>query len=270
MAKKKDDELKVLPTSLVGIDTIPTKEQAIANITYMEPEYKSYLDNLSPKKRRRITNSINRVQTGLHAVAPIMCLGPEKCPFVSKCPIPDLDARGELVYGADSNYPIGQECVLEKFFIQQKMIEYVNHLGVDPQNPIEMSIVNELALIDLYKNRSLMVMSVGDKSGQGRDFMRVDVIGFNENGDIAETAKLHPAVEMLDRLEKRREKWLDKLMETRKAKADWMAKVGGNQTESKILGEIQKLREAISTLDSDESISILTSDYDDDTLLLDD
>ena len=262
-----DDELKVLSESFVGIATIPTKEEAIANITYMEPEYTTYLDNLDPKKRRRITNSINRVQTGLHAVAPIMCLGPERCPFIAKCPIPEIDDVGELVHGDDSNYPMGQECILEKFFIQQKMIEYVNHLNVDPGNPIEMSIVNELALIDLYKNRSLMIMSVGDKSGQGRDFMRVDVIGFNENGDIAETAKLHPAVEMLDKLERRREKWLEKLMETRKAKADWMAKIGTKQTESKILGEIQKLREALSTLDNDETVSVLT---DDDTLLLDD
>ena len=72
-----------------------------------------------------------------------------------------------------------------------------------------------------------MIMSAGDRSNQGRDFMRVDIIGFNENGEKAEQASLHPAVEMIDKLEKRREKWLDKLMETRKSKADWMAKIGG-------------------------------------------
>ena len=264
MSKKSKTEEK----SLVGLAIVPNKEQAIAKLCQIEPEYESYLDTLNPEKKRRIINSINRVQTGLHAVAPIMCLGPDKCPFISKCPIPERNAKGDVINGPDSNYPMGRECILEKFYMQQKIVEYVEHLNVDPANPVEMSIVNELALIDLYKNRSLMIMSGGDTAGQGRDFMRVDVIGFNENGEAAETSKLHPAVDMLDRLEKRLEKWLEKLMETRKSKADWMLKVGGGQNESKILGEIQKLRDAIMQLEkSDEVISI---DAQEEELLLDD
>ena len=124
-------------------------------------------------------------------------------------------------------------------------------------------------LIDLYKNRALMIMSAGDKSGQGRDFMRIDILGFNEAGDTAESAKLHPAIDMMDRLEKRREKWLDKLMETRKAKAEWAIRVGGAQSEGRILAEIQKLRAAIATLDGDQPIAI-DVDNDDDEILLGD
>jgi RNA polymerase-binding transcription factor DksA len=97
--------------------------------------------------------------------------------------------------------------------------------------------------------------------------MRVDIIGFNENGDVAEQAKLHPALEVVDKLEKRREKWLDKLMETRKAKAEWMLRVGGTQNESKILAEIQKLREAIGKIEIEEVEEI---DSEDDQILLDD
>ena len=260
MSDKKDDN------PIVGLTILSTKEEAIAKISEVDDDYQRYLDKLNPEKKRRIINSINRVQTGLHAVAPIMCLGPEKCPFVSKCPIPERDEKGELVYGPEENYPSGQECILEKFYMQQKIIEYVEHLNVDPANPVEMSIVNELSLIDLYKNRSLMIMSGGDKSGQGRDFMRIDIIGFNENGDIAESSKLHPAVDMMDRLEKRREKWLEKLMETRKSKADWMLKVGGAGNESKILGEIQKLRDAILQLEGNDIVELEDSDE----ILLDD
>ncbi len=265
MSKKK----KITPEEVVGLALVPDREGAIAKFSEVEPEYQRYLDKLNPAKKRRIINSVNRVQTGLHAVAPIMCMGPEKCPFLSKCPIPERDENNRLHNGPEENYPIGQQCILEKFYMQQKIIEYTEHLNVDPRNPVEMSIVNELALLDLYKNRSLMIMSGGDKSGQGRDFMRVDVIGFNENGEIAETAKLHPAVEMLDKLEKRREKWLEKLMETRKAKADWMHKMGTGNNESKILGEIQKLREAITHLETGDPIQIEALD-DEDQLLLDD
>lgn len=263
-----DDKKELKP---VGLDLVRSQEQAIAEIQQIEPEYMEYFTSLAPEKQQKITNSINRIQTGLHAVAPVMCLGPKKCPFVERCPIPDRDANNKLDYGPDANYPIGRECILEKFYMQQKIIEYVSHLNVDPANPVEMSVVNELALIDLYKNRTLMIMAVGDKSGQGRDFMRVDVLGFSESGDKAETAKLHPAVDMLDRLERRREKWLEKLMETRKSKADWMLKVGGGNNESKILSEIQKLREALTELEGVNKSEALpgTQDDDDDEILLD-
>tara|TARA_B100000131_G_C18115097_1_gene610983 strand:- start:1577 stop:2374 length:798 start_codon:yes stop_codon:yes gene_type:complete len=258
----KKNEIKV-----VGLDLVASQEQAIANITEVEPEYMQYFDNLAPEKQKKIVNSINRIQTGLHAVAPIMCLGPNKCPFIDRCPIPERDSNNKLEYGPDANYPMGRECILEKFYMQQKLVEYVSHLNVDPGNPVEMSIVNELALIDLYKNRTLMIMAVGDKAGQGRDFMRVDVLGFSESGDKAEQAKLHPAVDMLDRLERRREKWLEKLMETRKSKADWMVKVGGGGNESKILSEITKLREALSQLEGVEAPQLIEEDDDDEILI---
>jgi hypothetical protein len=258
----KKNEIKV-----VGLDLVASQEQAIANITEVEPEYMQYFDNLPPEKQKKIVNSINRIQTGLHAVAPIMCLGPNKCPFIDRCPIPERDSDNKLKYGPDANYPMGRECILEKFYMQQKLVEYVSHLNVDPGNPVEMSIVNELALIDLYKNRTLMIMAVGDKAGQGRDFMRVDVIGFSESGEKAEQAKLHPAVDMLDRLERRREKWLEKLMETRKSKADWMIKVGGGGNESKILSEITKLREALSQLEGVEAPQLIEEDDDDEILI---
>ena len=249
---------------LVSISSIPTKDQAISEISKVDTDYQKYIKKLPEKKRERLINSLNATRSGLHTVAPIMCGGPVPCPFIEKCPIPDRNSEGELEYGDASNYPIGKQCVLEKFYMQQKLIEYYQHLNIDPNNPVEVSIANELAIIDLYKNRALMIMSVGDRSGQGKDFMRIDILGFNENGETAEQAKLHPALEVIDKLERRREKWLDKLMETRQAKANWMLKVGGTQNESKILSEIQKLREAISNLDVEEI------DENDDQILLDD
>jgi len=254
-------------TKQVGLDLVPTKEEAIAEIAEVEEDYVNYLDRLSPNKQLRIRNSVHSMSHGLHAVAPTMCLGPVKCVFVERCPIPERDeTTGALVYGNDTDYPIGRECILEKFYMRQKIIEYMEHLNVDPKNPIEMSIVNELALLDLYKNRALMILGVGDRGGQGRDFMRVDIIGFNENGQAAEVAKLHPALEVLEKLERRRDKWLTNLMETRKAKADWAAKVGGVGNESRVLAEITKLREALGQLEVEE-VELIAED---DEILLDD
>ena len=223
-------------------------------------DYDKYLNKIPNKKLEKIKKSVAKLKTGVHAAAPLICLGPEKCPFIKRCPIPDSNEKGELILGELSFYPIGKECVMEKFFVEQKIIDYLQYLDVDPQNPIEMSIVNELALIDLYKNRCLFVLSNGDRKGDGRDFLMVDVTGFNENGDRAESTKLHPVVEMIDRLEKRREKWLDRLMETRKSKADFMQKMGENKNSSKVLFEIQKLREALAGAPAIEVEEIMLDD----------
>ena len=88
-----------------------------------------------------------------------------------------------------------------------------------------------------------------------------DVTGFNENGDRAETTKLHPVIDMIDRLEKRRERWLERLMETRKAKSELMLKMGENKNNSKVLCEIQALRKALSSVEIKE---------DDEEILIDD
>lgn len=228
----------------------------------MSDDYDKYLARLSPEKLDKIKRSVGKTITGAYSAAPLVCLGPKKCPFINKCPIPDVTEAGELVHGDNSQYPIGRECIVEKYFIEQKMHEYMNHLEVSAENPVEMSIVNELALIDLYKNRCLNVLSQGDRRGEGRDFLLVDITGFNENGERAETTKLHPITDMIDKLEKRRDKSLEKFMATRKAKADYIAKIGEKQNQSQLLSEIQRIREV---LNASEQIK-----YIDQEVLLDD
>lgn len=228
----------------------------------MSDDYEKYLARLAPEKLDRIKRSVSKTVTGAYSAAPLVCLGPKKCPFINKCPIPDVSEAGELLVGDNSQYPIGRECIVEKYFIEQKMYEYMNHLEVSPDNPVEMSIVNELALIDLYKNRCLNVLSQGDRRGEGRDFLLVDITGFNENGERAETTKLHPITDMIDKLEKRRDKSLEKFMATRKAKADYIARIGEKQNQSQLLSEIQRIREV---LNASEQIK-----YIDQEVLLDD
>ncbi len=246
---------------------LPTKQELRARITDIDDSYLNYLDHLSPEKRERVINSANGTKMGLHNVAPITCLGPEKCPFFQKCPIPDADEHGFNKKGLLTDYPIGKGCVLEQFFMQQKLHDYLVYLDIDPENPIEMSLANELATIDLYKNRSLILMSVGDKQGEGRDFLKVDIMGFSESGDPSTTSKLHPAADMLDRLERRREKLLNSLLETRKAKSDWLLKLGDPQKEGKILSEIRTLRKAVAELGVGQPLLLEEGELEDDILL---
>lgn len=223
-------------------------------VTILEDDIESiqsYIDRLKPEKRQRIANALRHVKTGLYAVAPITCPGFAKCPFISHCPIPDLDTNGKQVPGPTEDYPIGRACIVESTFIKHKTIEYIRHLQVDGENPVEMGLVNELALIDLYKNRAAMILSSGDRSGQGQDFLLVDQTQTdNGNGEesmmtMSTSTQLHPALTLIDQLEKRREKLLIHLVQTRKLQTEISIKMGNKQDDSKLIEELKKVRELL-------------------------
>ena len=220
------------------------QKELLAGLQEEESAYMDFLQRLAPEKRQRVTNSLNRMRHGLHTVAPLTCQGPRRCPFVNHCPIPSVEQKQKLQYGPDSDYPMMMPCVLETMYQRQKIIEYTQRLEVDPADPIEMALVNELAIIDMYKNRALMISSEGDRDGDGRDFLRQDK-DVKEAGDATYevfSTQLHPVFEVLDRLEKRRERLLERLMETRAAKANYDLKRGKVQEDSNVLKEIAAVR----------------------------
>lgn len=218
-----------------------------AGMAEIESSYQRYMEGLDPQLMHRIQSQQSALQNGMYVSAPLMCAGPEKCRIISHCPIPETDQDGKVSYGAASNYPIGRQCIVERLFMQSKTVALAAFLQVDPSNPIEIAIVGELALIDLQKNRVVMLMAKGDRDGQGQDFLRYDSKGFDEHGNPLEETKLHPWVDFLDKLEKRRQSHLDRLMATRKAKAE-LASRSGDAMDSRLVREIEQLRGAIEAL----------------------
>jgi hypothetical protein len=222
--------------------------------------YNGWLETQNPEKAQRLRSSAARYKHGAHASAPLTCKGPGGCPFYDACPVPDKPG----VVLSDVEYPIGMPCILEGEYMRARCAEYLLHLEVDPHNPVEMSIVQELAVIDLYKNRALLVLSHGDTQGGGRDFLLVDstVTGYSQGGQplVSTTTKLHPIAELIDRLERRREKWLDKLMQTRKSQADWAYKVGSHGTSSRIVEELSAMKEFIQNLGAREILLLDTDE----------
>jgi hypothetical protein len=246
---------------------LETRQQGyLQELGNLPGSYTQWLEQLPAEKRKRVRQQIARTKHGVHIVAPITCTGLGNCPFASACPIPDRGIDHSLVAGPDSDYPIGQHCVLEGEYTVQKTAEYLIHLDVDPSNPVETAMVQELALIDLQKNRALLIMSHGDREGQGRDFLHIDesVTGFSQHGPlVSKTTKLHPVLTYIDVLERRREKLLDKLMETRKAKADWAAKMGNTSADSRMLTEITEMRAAVSRMLEQQAQAVVAPQVED-------
>lgn len=210
------------------------QQQHIEQLLATQPtKYEQWFDQLAANKQARVLKKAQSVRHGLTHIAPLTCLGPRKCPFFNACPIPD-DVRKP---GPDSDYPINMPCVLEANYVAQRVVDYMKQLQVDPQDPVEMSLVNELALMDLMKNRAVLIMSTGDSLGQGRDLLAIDTF-VDAEGNTRQSVRSHPAVDILDKLERRRTKLLDKFLATRESH---MRVVGGIQNQTLLQQEVQKL-----------------------------
>jgi hypothetical protein len=241
-----DSQALALAQAAATADTaVARREAARALIMGSDPEYARYLERIPAAKRDRAHAQTEQLRHGLHALAPVTCLGPSECSWINHCPIPDRKADGSLVLGPASNYPNYQPCLLERQYMQAKIVDYLEHLEVDPLNPIEMALVNELAVLDLYKNRAMLILSEGDRRGEGRDLMKTDVTGFNDHGTESTMSALHPAADFLDRLEKRRERVIGQLGESRKHKAEMRARAGTQHADSAVLSELRAVREAL-------------------------
>lgn len=211
----------------------------------------SHIKKLDKVKRDRIEKKVGNLRAGLHTSAPVICTGHENCKFIRHCPIPEIDENGHIDYGDYSDYPINQLCIMESMYMKQKLMDYINYLKIDPENAIELSIANDLALCDLWKNRATMILSAGDNQKQGQDLLRVDVTTISDNGqgrenlNMSTTTQMHPLTVLIDRIEARRLKIISELDQSRKAKNSMILKMTKTKENSKLLEELSAMRKLL-------------------------
>lgn len=215
------------------------------------PGEDNWFARLPPEKQAKVAKTHKQLKNGTNVNGPLWCFGPNKCPFHALCPLADIDHHGEVHAAPLDQYPMGQHCILEGAVYRQSVVSYMERLEVDHRDPVEMAMVKELALIDLQKQRAVNILSVGDSDGEGRDFMRKDTqITHVPNGENLEstTTQLHPLHDILQRLEVRREKWLTKLLATRKDKVDAQAKLGQKEEQVALNDTLLELREQFKSM----------------------
>lgn len=231
---------------------IARQREFLERVVISGEQYQYLIERYSPEKLAKIIKEIENFKLGLHASAPIVCMGPHKCNFFHACPLGNgmgVDPKTKTrvpVYDSLDDFPVGDQCIIEKVFMEQRLIDYIQEFDVDPARPSEVALINDLALVDLYKNRAILIMSVGDKDGEGQDFMKMDITMMTGETTMEGRAhKEHPLFAVIDKLEKRRHKILEELLATRKAKAVAAAKFGTGIQASALVTEIEKLRRAI-------------------------
>lgn len=164
-----------------------------------------------------------RMRTSLFSSIPMRCMA-ERCVFAEICP---LLAQGLA--------PKGLPCPIEMSAVQQFMTEYIDELGVDPENLIEVSMVRDLVDQEIQQMRKTWRLSMDD-------FIQENPVGTDSDGNVIMRKELHLAVELEDRLHKRKKDLRNQLLATREARAKaGQAQLDTAQAISRILDDVQKI-----------------------------
>jgi hypothetical protein len=169
----------------------------------------------------------------------------EKCLFASTCPL-----------FKENLAPKGKPCPIEMAMVAQFTAEYLEQLEVNPNNLIEVSMVRDLVDQEVQYLRKTKLLAK-------EHFVQENIIGIDSDGNPIMKKELHLAVELEDKLHKRRKDLRNQLLATREAKA----KVGQVQLDtaqaiSEIIGKVQSIetqrekliRQKLGTVEIDDYI----------------
>ena len=146
----------------------------------------------------------------------------EKCLFATTCPL----MKENLA-------PRNKPCPIEMSMVAQFTAEYLEQLEVNPNNLVEVSMVRDLVDQEVQYLRKTKLLAK-------EHFVQENIIGVDQDGQPILKKELHLAVELEDKLHKRRKDLRNQLLATREAKA----KVGQVQLDtaqaiSGIIGRVQ-------------------------------
>jgi hypothetical protein len=169
------------------------------------------------------------------------------CIFASTCPL----LKENLA-------PKGSPCPIEMSIVAQFTSEYMQQLDVVPENLVEVSMIRDLVDQEVQYIRKTKLLAK-------EHFIQENIVGVDQNGQPILKKELHLAVELEDRLHKRRKDLRNQLLATREAKA----KIGQTQLDtaqaiSDIVSKVQNieiqreklLKKKLGTYDKDDYIEI--------------
>lgn len=165
-----------------------------------------------------------KTRTSMFASIPMRCEA-ERCIFAQNCPLMQ-----------QSLAPKGKPCPIEMSIVSQFTAEYMQQLDVSPDNLVEVSMVRDLVDQEVQYLRKTKLLAK-------EHFIQENVIGIDSNtGEPIMKKELHLAVELEDRLHKRRKDLRNQLLATREARA----KVGQVQLDtaqaiSEIIYKVQNI-----------------------------
>jgi hypothetical protein len=179
--------------------------------------------NAEQKAKAVETIKPRNTRVSMFTSIPMKCHG-EQCPFAESCP---LLAQGLA--------PLHKPCPLEMAMVSQFMAEYMEELGVDPQNLIEVSMIRDLVDQEVQYLRKTKILSQ-------EHFIQENVVGVDPQGQVVMRKELHLAVELEDKLHKRKKDLRNQLLATREARARvGQAQLDTAQTIANIMDSVREI-----------------------------
>jgi len=187
-----------------------------------------------------------RTKTSMFSSIPMNCEG-SKCTFASTCPL----LKENLA-------PVNNPCPIEMSIVAEFTAEYMDELDVQPDNLVEVSMIRDLVDQEVQYIRKTKLLAK-------EDFIQENVIGVDQDGQPIMKKELHLAVDLEDKLHKRRKDLRNQLLATREAKAKvGQAQIDSAQAISDIIYkvkeiELQKeklLKQKLGIYDVDEYIEV--------------
>jgi len=192
--------------SLCGI-AITAEGQLIKSdmFSFLQLDPEEYGDIvLSAEDARRVHGRLIGVKWGgAAAKVPLMCGGEEICPFADDCPLVEI-----------GKVPVARKCPIEVELIAYWTARYMDEFDVYPDNHSEVSMITELAELDIYDYRCSMILS---QPGNAELTQQI-VVGVDAEGRAIYNEDIHKAWELKERVKKRKDKILEALVGTRKEK----------------------------------------------------
>jgi hypothetical protein len=164
-----------------------------------------------------------KTRTAMFSSIPMNCEA-EKCIFADTCPL----LRENLA-------PRGKACPIEMGMVAQFTAEYLDQLEVNPNNLVEVSMVRDLVDQEVQYLRKTKLLAK-------EHFVQENIIGVDQDGNPIFKKELHLAVELEDKLHKRRKDLRNQLLATREAKAKaGQVQLDTAQAISDIIGKVQSI-----------------------------
>lgn len=156
----------------------------------------------TPEERNRVDEltSSTKTKTMIFSAIPMVCHA-ESCMFASTCPL----LKENLA-------PLGKSCPIEMMMVINFMADYMEQLNIDDDNLVELSMIRDLVDQEVQYLRKTKMLAK-------ESFIQENIVGIDSDGDPVMRKELHLAVELEDRLLKRRQAIFKQLLATREAKA---------------------------------------------------
>jgi hypothetical protein len=204
--------------------------------SWSDDEKKRAVELVRPQKTR----------TSMFSSIPMNCEA-TKCTFADTCPL----LKENLA-------PKGNPCPIEMSIVAQFTAEYMEQLDVQSDNLVEVSMIRDLVDQEVQYIRKTKLLAK-------EHFIQENIIGIDHEGQPIIKKELHLAVELEDRLHKRRKDLRNQLLATREAKA----KIGQTQLDtaqaiSDIIHKVQNIeierekliKKKLGTYDKDDYILV--------------